>query len=462
MQAADTVIIFDSDWNPHQDLQAQDRAHRIGQTNEVRVLRLMTVGSVEERILAAARYKLNMDEKVIQAGMFDQKSTGTERQQFLKTILHADEQDEEEENEVPDDETVNQMLARGEGEFELYQRMDIERRREEARLGQARKPRLMEEDELPAWMSVEEEEVERMTAEEEPEGPSGRGNRQKKDVDYGDSLTEKEWLKAIGAMEEEGNVQDDDDDEEEEGASVRKRGRPSGTSNRGRKRADGEGGDDDDEPSSKKRRGPRSLNFDKMSGSVSVNPQAKRKMKKILDIVLKYTDAEGRMLSQPFMKLPTRKELPDYYEVIKKPIDIYKIFQRIRADKYMEVEELERDFIQLCKNAQNYNEETSLIYEDSVVLQSIFTSARQRVEAEPDEPIPVEDASNNGAGGGGGGDEEDMGASESDDNSNMASSSAVKMKIKIGKGRGGGRGGKRKRSGRKYVSDDDDDFGEDE
>lgn len=35
LQSADTVIIFDSDWNPHQDLQAQDRAHRIGQTNEV-------------------------------------------------------------------------------------------------------------------------------------------------------------------------------------------------------------------------------------------------------------------------------------------------------------------------------------------------------------------------------------------------------------------------------------------
>ncbi len=55
LQTADTVIIFDSDWNPHQDLQAQDRAHRIGQKNEVRVLRLMTVNSVEERILAAAR-----------------------------------------------------------------------------------------------------------------------------------------------------------------------------------------------------------------------------------------------------------------------------------------------------------------------------------------------------------------------------------------------------------------------
>ena len=45
-------------------MQAQDRAHRIGQQNEVRVLRLCTVNSVEEKILAAARYKLNVDEKV--------------------------------------------------------------------------------------------------------------------------------------------------------------------------------------------------------------------------------------------------------------------------------------------------------------------------------------------------------------------------------------------------------------
>ena len=89
LQSADTVVIFDSDWNPHQDLQAQDRAHRIGQKNEVRVLRLVTVNSVEERILAAAKYKLNLDEKVIQAGMFDQKSTGNERRQFLQVFLSS-------------------------------------------------------------------------------------------------------------------------------------------------------------------------------------------------------------------------------------------------------------------------------------------------------------------------------------------------------------------------------------
>ena len=77
-----------------QDLQAQDRAHRIGQMNEVRVLRLCTVNSVEEKILAAAKYKLNVDQKVIQAGMFDQKSSGCERRAFLQAILEHEEQDE--------------------------------------------------------------------------------------------------------------------------------------------------------------------------------------------------------------------------------------------------------------------------------------------------------------------------------------------------------------------------------
>merc|ERR1719414_592047 len=116
LQTADTVVIFDSDWNPHQDLQAQDRAHRIGQKNEVRVLRLMTVNSVEERILAAARYKLNVDSKVKHAGMFDQKSTGNERRQFLQALLTQQAEEEDDEDEVPDDETIDQMIARSEEE----------------------------------------------------------------------------------------------------------------------------------------------------------------------------------------------------------------------------------------------------------------------------------------------------------------------------------------------------------
>ena len=56
--------------------------------------------------------------------------------------MRADDQDgEEDENETPDDEVVNQMIARSEAEFEKFQQMDIERRRQDAALGSERKPR---------------------------------------------------------------------------------------------------------------------------------------------------------------------------------------------------------------------------------------------------------------------------------------------------------------------------------
>ena len=69
--------------NPHADLQAQDRAHRIGQTKVVRILRFITEKSVEEAMFARARYKLDIDDKVIQAGRFDNKSTQEEQEEFL-------------------------------------------------------------------------------------------------------------------------------------------------------------------------------------------------------------------------------------------------------------------------------------------------------------------------------------------------------------------------------------------
>ena len=76
LQTADTVIIFDSDWNPQMDQQAEDRAHRIGQKKEVRVFVLVSVGSVEEVILERAKQKMGIDAKVIQAGLFNTTSTG--------------------------------------------------------------------------------------------------------------------------------------------------------------------------------------------------------------------------------------------------------------------------------------------------------------------------------------------------------------------------------------------------
>jgi ATP-dependent DNA helicase len=70
LASADTVILFDSDWNPQQDLQAIDRAHRIGQTRPVVVYRLATKGTVEEGLLMSADAKRRLEKLVIKKGGF--------------------------------------------------------------------------------------------------------------------------------------------------------------------------------------------------------------------------------------------------------------------------------------------------------------------------------------------------------------------------------------------------------
>ncbi|XP_058279853.1 chromodomain-helicase-DNA-binding protein 1-like isoform X2 [Hirundo rustica] len=78
LASADTVVIFDSDWNPQNDLQAQARAHRIGQKKQVNIYRLVTKASVEEDILERAKKKMVLDHLVIQR----MDTTG-------KTVLHT-------------------------------------------------------------------------------------------------------------------------------------------------------------------------------------------------------------------------------------------------------------------------------------------------------------------------------------------------------------------------------------
>ena len=76
LAAADTVILYDSDWNPQQDLQAQDRAHRIGQTRPVIVYRLATKGTVEQTLLEKADGKRRLEKLVIRKGKFRSLRSG--------------------------------------------------------------------------------------------------------------------------------------------------------------------------------------------------------------------------------------------------------------------------------------------------------------------------------------------------------------------------------------------------
>lgn len=124
LATADTVIIFDSDWNPQNDLQAQARAHRIGQKNQVMIYRLVTKNSVEEDIVERAKQKMVLDHLVIQRmdttgrTVLDKgsKSGAPFNRDELTAILKfgAEELFKEDDNDGEDNCDIDEILRRAE------------------------------------------------------------------------------------------------------------------------------------------------------------------------------------------------------------------------------------------------------------------------------------------------------------------------------------------------------------
>lgn len=472
LQTADTVIIYDSDWNPHQDLQAQDRAHRIGQKNEVRILRLISSNSVEEKILERARFKLDMDGKVIQAGRFDQKSSENDRDAMLRTLLETADMAESGEQEEMDDDELNMILARNDDEITVFQRLDEERARDPIygmMHGSKRVPRLMAENELPDIYLNEGNPVEESNDNE----VLGRGARERTKVRYDDGLTEEQWLMAV----------DDDEDTPEAAAArkqarkdkreanrqkrlgtqrdspvsrasteevetpVKKRGRKSGGKNEKRKADDG-----DEEPPAKKRRGPQGRAKPvSQSQSFGMAPetrlQLQKSLRKLYDALMnlqvtdeperkyeadkaargvtaakpaeapkvegetapapaeatangnpgpstdptdskpetedKTADSKGeesdsdesidvRIIIGPFVKLPSKRDYPDYYHIVQRPICMRMIDQKIKKEEYLSLSHMKADIQLLCDNCRTYNEDGSLLYMDANYMQDWF------------------------------------------------------------------------------------------
>lgn len=114
LATADTVILYDSDWNAQVDLQAMDRAHRIGQKKQVNVYRLITESSVEERVLRTAMAKLRLDTLVIQQGRLSQQKKNLEKNELLDMIRFGADKFFKSHSDEYKDEDLDIILARGE------------------------------------------------------------------------------------------------------------------------------------------------------------------------------------------------------------------------------------------------------------------------------------------------------------------------------------------------------------
>uniref|UniRef100_A0A1B6BX17 Chromatin-remodeling complex ATPase chain Iswi n=1 Tax=Clastoptera arizonana TaxID=38151 RepID=A0A1B6BX17_9HEMI len=118
LATADVVIIYDSDWNPQMDLQAMDRAHRIGQKKQVRVFRLITENTVEEKIVERAEVKLRLDKLVIQQGRLVDSKNALNKDEMLQMIRHgANHVFASKDSEITD-EDIDTILQKGEAKTE--------------------------------------------------------------------------------------------------------------------------------------------------------------------------------------------------------------------------------------------------------------------------------------------------------------------------------------------------------
>jgi ATP-dependent helicase STH1/SNF2 len=399
LQTADTVIIYDSDWNPHQDLQAQDRAHRIGQKNEVRILRLITSNSVEEKILERANYKLDMDGKVIQAGKFDNRSTADERDAMLRMMLESAEAAESLEQEEMDDDDLNLIMMRNEDELKVFQQMDRDRLANDPYGPGKQYPRLLSEAELPEIYMNDDGPV----VEEKEEINIGRGARERTRVKYDDGLTEEQWLEAV-----------DNDEDTIEAAIARKEAKvarrkgklgdspaPSRESSeepqpkkRGRKpkaekrKADEASLDGESAPRKRGRPTPNKV-------PDTLTPEQRTLLQKIVNEVYEaLNDLEeesqseeipNRGIIDPFIELPDKWDYPDYYQIIKNPVCMNQVKKKINKKEYQSLKQFLHDIRTLCNNCRTYNEDTSLLYQDAnLIEQTCLDKLREATETVPE------------------------------------------------------------------------------
>ncbi|KAL6465084.1 hypothetical protein MHYP_G00274010 [Metynnis hypsauchen] len=239
LATADTVIIYDSDWNPHNDIQAFSRAHRIGQNRKVMIYRFVTRASVEERITQVAKRKMMLTHLVVRPGLGSK--TGSMSKQELDDILKfgteelfkddveaiGDSKDGEEGSVIHyDDDAISKLLDRSQ---DATEDTDIQNMNEYLSSFKVAQYVVREEDgeeEVQREIIKQEENVDpdywekllRHHYEQQQEDLArnlGKGKRIRKQVNYNDTSQEdQEWQDDLSDNQSEYSVGSEDEDED--------------------------------------------------------------------------------------------------------------------------------------------------------------------------------------------------------------------------------------------------------
>uniref|UniRef100_A0A665WLL9 Chromodomain helicase DNA binding protein 3 n=1 Tax=Echeneis naucrates TaxID=173247 RepID=A0A665WLL9_ECHNA len=233
LATADTVIIFDSDWNPHNDIQAFSRAHRIGQANKVMIYRFVTRASVEERITQVAKRKMMLTHLVVRPGLGSKAGSMTKQElddilKFGTEELFKDEGEVEDEGNVIhyDSAAIERLLDRSQdatddsdvqnmneylSSFKVAQYMV----REEDKIEEIEREIIKQEENVDPdyWEKLLRHHYEQQ--QEDLASKLGKGKRNRKPVNYNDAAQEDQDNQSeysVGSEEE-----DEDFDDRPEG-----------------------------------------------------------------------------------------------------------------------------------------------------------------------------------------------------------------------------------------------------
>jgi ATP-dependent helicase STH1/SNF2 len=370
LTAANTVIIFDSDWNPMMDLQAQDRAHRIGQRSDVSVFRMVTHSPVEEKILSRATEKLNMSELVVEAGKFDKSSVendnSLERKRLMEVLLtdfestananaankaaeqklaseftgsdegdddneDIDEDEDDNNSEGSKEENLNELLSNNEYDYQLYKSMD------KARTSLVDHSLFTSEDDIPDWIKYP---TGKKDAALQDTSVPGSGPRKRKDVIYDDGLTEKQFLRMMDKKfdQEEATAKEGKMAKREVGAALSQESYGSSTN--------------------------------RVPSNSELTDWTFRKLISCAKTVVTLKDpSTKRRVCEIFMDKPSPEQFPDYYEIIEKPIAINDILRKCRGKLYANISEFREDWKLMFANAKIFNGEDSWVVEDGRAIE---------------------------------------------------------------------------------------------